>query len=534
MAYSIKPITCSRTGLESQARFWKEHKSISINSKDLNESGIPLDVRGNEVAISKSENHCMICGVSGRGKTRRELYPTVIMAARAKRSIVIADMKGEIFRNTAEEVKRCGHEVKVINLRNPQDSDRFSPLALVKYYWDSGDHSRATILLKDICTIVTEKIHSDRDMFWEVAAQDAIAGFGLLLLEKGNPLTFENIHSLFNEYFRSKDDRTLFNSAFDTNAESYKRLSTIINIEADNTLSCIVSEVNASLSPLVDQKSVRDLLSGSEIDLKNIGDKPTAIYIVCPDESTSLHGIASLFVEQCYSELVAYADSRDDNRLPVNVDFVLDEFGSFVGSNWPGKLTAARSRGIRFILAIQAMSQIVERYGENGARTIMSNCRTLTFMGGRDIRLINEISMLSGTQIDDRTGIERSVLSINELSTLKTGEIVVLDDSGLPYIGHVPDWEIWGIKNKTGSLEVNHNRTETEPVNLKTLLGISEENDQEIDDYEPEIESRSEQQKGSVMTIKDILKGIEDNSDFVEYLNEIAEKNRTNDDEESQ
>ena len=534
MAYSIKTNTCSRTGLESQARFWKEHKSISINSKDLNESGIPLDVRGNEVAISKSENHCMICGVSGRGKTRRELYPTVVMAARAKRNIVVADMKGEIFRNTAEEVKRCGHEVKVINLRNPQDSDRFSPLALVKYYWDSGDHSRATILLKDICTIVTEKIHSDRDMFWEVAAQDAIAGFGLLLLEKGNPLTFESIHSLFNEYFRSKDDRTLFNSAFDANAESYKRLSTIINIEADNTLSCIVSEVNASLSPLVDQKSVRDLLSGSEIDLKSIGDKPTAIYIVCPDESTSLHGIASLFVEQCYSELVAYADSRDDNRLPVNVDFVLDEFGSFVGSNWPGKLTAARSRGIRFILAIQAMSQIVERYGESGARTIMSNCRTLIFMGGRDLRLLTELSMLSGTQIDDRTGIERSVLSINELSTLKTGEIVVLDDSGLPYIGHVPDWEIWGIKNKTESLEVNQNRTDTEPVNLKKLLGISEENDQEIDDYEPEIESRSEQPKGSVMTIKDILKSIEDNSDFVEYLNEIAEKNRTDNDDESQ
>ena len=534
MAYSIKPNTCSRTGLESQARFWKEHKSISINGKDLNESGIPLDVRGNEVAISSSENHCMICGVSGRGKTRRELYPAVVMSARAKKSLIIADMKGEIFRHTSEEVKRCGHEVIIINLRNPQKSNHYSPFSIVEDYWKQGDKSRATILLKDICSIITAKIHCEKDSYWELAAQDVIAGFALFILEQEAELTFNNIHRLFNEYFRDKEDRSVFNRAFNVDAESYKRLSTVLNLEAENTLSCIVSEVNTALSPFVDQESVRGLLSCSEINLKSIGKKPTAVYLICPDESTSLYGIASLLIEQSYSELIAYADSRDDNRLPVKVDFLLDEFGSFIGSNWPNKLTAARSRGIRFVIAIQAMSQIVARYGENGARTIMSNCRTLTFMGGRDMRLINEISILSGTKIDDRTGIERPVLSINDLCTLKTGEIVVLDDSELPFIGHVPDWKIWGIKNRTESLEVNQNRTDTEPVNLKKLLGISEENDQEIDDYEPEIESRSEQPKGSVMTIKDILKSIEDNSDFVEYLNEIAEKNRTDNDDESQ
>ena len=59
-----------------------------------------------KVAISEPENHCMVSGVSGKGKTRRELYPTVILSARAGRSMVIADMKGEIYRNTAEEVRR--------------------------------------------------------------------------------------------------------------------------------------------------------------------------------------------------------------------------------------------------------------------------------------------------------------------------------------------------------------------------------------------------------------------------------------------
>lgn len=533
MAYRIKTDTSSRTGMQISSRFWNSHSSVSVDDRELEDSGIPLDFSNGRVVLSAPENHCMICAASGKGKTRRELYPAVVMSARAGRSIVIADMKGEIFRNTSEEVRRCGHEITVINLRDPGNSDRFSPFSLVQRCWDSGDHSRATILLKDICTIITAKIHSDRDMFWEVSAQDAIVGFALLLLEKGAPLTFGSIHSLFNEYFRNKEDRRMFDFAFDTNAESYKRLSTILNLEADNTLSCILSEVNAALSPLVDQKSVRTLLSCSDIDLKGIGEKPTAVYIVCPDESTSLYGIASLFVEQCYSELVAYADSRDDNRLPVKVDFILDEFGSFVGSNWAGKLTAARSRGIRFVLAIQAMSQIVERYGDSGARTIMANCRTLVFMGGRDLRLLSEISMLSGTCVDERTGIDRPVLSINDLSTLAMGEIVVLDDSGLPYIGHLPDWTDWGIRGAVARWKVaNTDEKALYTVSLGTLLGISEDTPQQEAPDEPlPLEELDEDdalekavQRG--MIIQSVMQKLDSDPEFTAELQRLLEGNR--------
>ena len=471
MAYSIKTVSSSRTGLETKSRFWSSHSLTSIKDMKLEDSGIPLDVRDGKAVLSGPENHCMVCAASGKGKTRRELYPTVVMSARAGRSLVIADMKGEIYKNTASEVQRCGHDIKIINLRDPSNSDCFSPLSLVQEYWDRGDRSRATILLKDICALVTSKIHSERDMFWEIAAQDAIMGFGLLLLERRNPLTFDNIHSLFNDFFKVKDARDAFKECTDTEAESYKRLATVMNLESDSTLSCIVAEVNSALSCFVDQKDVRDLLERSDIKLTDIGVKPTAVYLMCPDESTALYGIASLFVEQCYSELINFADSREDNRLPVKVDFLLDEFGSFVGSDWPSKLTAARSRGIRFILAIQAMSQLVDRYGDNGARTIMANCRTLVFMGGRDMRLLSEISMLSGYRVDERTGFEKPVLSINDLSTLKTGQIVVLDDSRLPFIGNLPDWEDWGIGKRMSSLDKGRTVHQAKPVTLDKLMG---------------------------------------------------------------
>ena len=492
MSYSIKTGTGSGTGLETTARFWKNHRSVNMEDTKLKYSGIPLDVKDGKVAFSEPETHCMVCGVSGRGKTRRELYPTVILSARAGRSFVIADMKGEIYRHTAAEVSLCGHDIRVINLRTPSKGDRFNPFALVQSYWDNGDRSRAMILLKDICSLVTSKVHSERDKFWEIAAMDAIMGFALLLLDREAPLTFDNIHSLFNQYFACKDSRAEFNKAFNkVDAEAIRRLATVANLESDVTLSCIVSEVNSSLSCYIDQPDIRDLLSGSDFELTDIGRRPTAVYFICPDESTSLYGIASLFVEQSYSELIRYADEREDNRLPVKVDFILDEFGAFVGSDWPSKLTAARSRGIRFILAIQSMSQIVARYGENGARTIMANCRTLVYMGGRDIRLMSEISTLSGYKEDPHTGLEKPVLSLNDLMNLKTGEIVVLDDSGLSYIGHVPDWLEWNIRDKARLADKKRRFIPDDPVDLKKLLGIPgdaghKQEEQEYDSGNPD------------------------------------------------
>ncbi len=170
-----------------------------------------------------------------------------------------------------------------------------------------------------------------------------------------------------------------------------------------------------------------------------------------------------------YSELVNYADSRENNVLPIKVDFILDEFGSFVGSCWANKLTAARSRGIRFILALQALSQLSYRYGHDAARTIASNCRTFMFMGGRDIATLSEISALGGEKTDISTGLDKPVLSVCELSQLKKDEVVVLDDMSKPYIGHLVDWSAWGSFEKAKLCENVRPVKKMFPVNYEDI-----------------------------------------------------------------
>ena len=99
--------------------------------------------------------------------------------------------KGEIFRHCSVEIRKCGLAVRVLNLRNPECGDRWSPLTLVQQYWNSGNYSRATMLLKDIAELLTSKIVSTKDRYWQMAAIDCFIGFSLLLLEKGLLLTFE-------------------------------------------------------------------------------------------------------------------------------------------------------------------------------------------------------------------------------------------------------------------------------------------------------------------------------------------------------
>lgn len=443
MAYRLIKTDSMGGGAQSTASFRNRHLKLSLSEKRNTGCGIPLDMRDDSVWVSDRENHCLICGASGLGKTRRVLYPAVLLAARASESMIIADMKGEIFRNTAAEVKRCGHDIKVINLREPARGNSYNPFSLVEKAWYEGKHDRAEILLKDISRNITASVSSAKDRYWETSMQDAFTGFALMILE-GNrygSLSFSSIKAMFDEYMSFGDDeRRNVSSAFFRDTDSYRRLSTLLSLTSDQTLSCIYSVFNAAVSPFTDQEDIRAMLSESDVDLSSIGSRPTAVYIICPDESTSLYNIASLFVEQAYSELITSADSCDSHRLDVNVSFILDEFGSFVGSDWASKLTAARSRGIRFYLAIQAMSQIIGRYGEYGARTIMSNCRTIIYMGGRDTWLMQELSYLGGV----KDGIP--VLSVNQLLKLGDGKILVLDDSGTPYFGKLCDWEAWKVK----------------------------------------------------------------------------------------
>ena len=144
----------SEMGNKTGNKFLNHCNEVSIQSKKVSFSGIPLDVSNGRATISEPEHHCLICGTSGRGKTRRVLYPMAVLSARSRHSLIVIDPKGELYRHCSNEIRRCGHDVRILNLRNPSQGDRWSSLSLIQKYWDEGKTGRAMVLLKSVATII--------------------------------------------------------------------------------------------------------------------------------------------------------------------------------------------------------------------------------------------------------------------------------------------------------------------------------------------------------------------------------------------
>ena len=468
-------ISANKRSIETPASFHHRHQTVKLTDSKIEFPGIPLDAWEENVSISNYENHSLVVGASGTGKTRRIMYPSVLMSARSGHSMLILDVKGEIYKHTYKAVASCGHDVKVINLRDPRYGSRYNPLTLIQNYWFCGEKTRAITMLRDVAAILTRKLQNQRDAYWNAAAEDAIVGFATLLLEHDKPLTFDSIYSVFNEYLRYKETWDGLKAQFDTEAESYKSLSTVLCLTHDHTVSSITSTFNVAISGLVNSPDVRDFLADSDINLSEIGRKATVIYVVLPDESEKLYNIASLLIDQLYSELIWLADLRDDGMLPVPVDFILDEFGSISGLDWTSKLAAGRSRRIRFTLAVQNIAQLTDKYGENAAKTIVSNCKEWVYLGGRDIEFMNLLSWLSG---EDENG--KSVLSIRNLNEIETGSVLVLDGPK-PYLGHLPDWENWRVPQKTKLITKPRKPIKQDVPNLMDLLSPSRDMSDEED-----------------------------------------------------
>ena len=193
-----------------------------------------------------------------------------------------------------------------------------------------------------------------------------------------------------------------------------------MNLTAENTKTCITSTFDQLTGLFKASKALTEMMSGTTFSMEEIGKEKTAIFLVVPDEKTTYHFLAALFISQCYESLLDQADACK-GTLPVRVNFILEEFCNM--------LTAARSRNIRFHLVIQSYSQMKDKYNENVSRTIMDNCGNLIYLHTREISFLEYISKLAG-----QNEFDRPLLSVSRLQHLKKNETVIFHDRCYPVV----------------------------------------------------------------------------------------------------
>jgi len=420
---------------------------VAFDNNNPTYGGIPLFSDNDAVYIENDDVHSLIFGSTGSKKTRLIAMPALQMYAKAGESFIATDPKGELYAKTYQLLKEREYKICVLNLRDPTRSNAWNPLSIPYYQYHNNEKDKAIEFISDFSNCITRNSHNN-DSYWDNSAANLLAGLILILFEHGkeNEIHFKSLRSLRTQAFKICDNETSFIKKqylqyLDNTSFLSSLLSGITDV-TETTRSCIISVYDQTLRPFVGQESLIDMLAGNDFELGSIGNTKTAIFLIIPDENTLYNKLISVFIKQCYCELLREALKHPNNKLPIRVNFLLDEFANLPTiSDFPAMITASRSRNIRFNLFVQSINQLNEKY-QYESNTIRGNCENWIFLHSRELGLLNEIVNLSGFK-----NPETYLVSISTLSTLDktSGEAYILSKRLYPYIANLLDIDKYPI-----------------------------------------------------------------------------------------
>ena len=423
------------------------HGGVPLSSAK-NEDGIPF------ASIDDSDTHTLVFGATGSKKSRLVAMPTVKILGQAKESMIIADPKAEIYERTASDLIKNGYQVFTVDLRNPNLGNGWNPLAIPLSLYKNGkeDMDRAYEFANDISVNLTRLgIARTKDPYWENSAASFFFGLIMLLFKMVEDQNIKSEHVTIGNLLRLREaicKNYSFGSA-PTPLVAYAKSKPFINSlligtidTADSTRAGILSTFDQNMRTFSIQPNLLKMLSDDDQVLDSLLDKPTAVFLIVPDEKTSYHSLVSLFIKQSYEYLIyKNQDAKSkEQEVKQRVNYILDEFSSLPTINdFPAMITAARSRNIRFVLFVQSKHQLDLRYGEE-SETIRANCNNWIFLVSREISLLNELSVLSGNR-RLKDGVFTPVLTVTDLQRLDKfrGEALIFSERKKPYIASLLD-----------------------------------------------------------------------------------------------
>jgi type IV secretion system protein VirD4 len=420
---------------------------IHIESDHYNGSGIPIISDGQTAYVDSSDTHTMIFGTTGSKKTRLFAMPLINIFAMAGESFIATDPKGELYNKTSGLVAIRGYEIIVLNFRDLTQSDFWNPLLLPYYLYHSGKTDEAISLINDfINSLADPQRKNTKDIYFiELACSQMLANM-LFFIETASPEQVNIIN--FANFFLARstpaetEEMLKYVAEGSIAAINYKNILT--NKHAQSTFGNVASCVSNMLSPFIIRKSLCQVLSTSSFDIRNIGKTKMAVYIIVPDEKTTLHFLITTFIKQTYEILINEAQQHFTKKLPIRLNFLLDEFCNIPAiPDMPSMISAARSRNMRFFLIAQSMRQLKNKYKED-ADTIKGNCENWVFLTSREYELLEEISKLCGQVMytdSDASRKLKSLVTISELQRLnkEKGEALILHGRNYPFVTELPD-----------------------------------------------------------------------------------------------
>lgn len=423
-----------------EKEFKKELKLVYPKMKETNAGGVPLINNGKEIWVDDGEYHNLVIGSTGSGKTQAIVHPLVKILAKNGESLVVTDPKGEIYEENAKLLKERGYNIVLLNFRDPQKGNAWNPLHLPYSLYKEGNQDKANELLEDLArNILYDETAKNQDPFWENAAADYFSGLSLALFEDANPeeINLNSINymtTVGEEKYLGKNYIKEYFSDKDPISPAYVNVAGTINAPED-TKGSILAVFKQKIKLFSSRENLSEMLSHNDFDIKDIGRKKTAVFIVVQDEKKTYHSLVTIFIKQCYETLIDVAQECG-GKLPYRTNFILDEFANMPPlKDVTTMVTAARSRNIRFTFIIQNFAQLYQVYGKENGETIKGNCGNIIYLISSELSALEEISKMCGevkSKKDEKTA-STPLITVSDLQRLKKWETVILRTRMMPF-----------------------------------------------------------------------------------------------------
>ena len=397
-----------RKGMEYGSARWGTAEDIKPYTDPVFENNIPLtqterltmNSRPKQPKYARNKN-ILVIGGSGSGKTRFFVKPSLMQM---HSSYVVTDPKGTVLIECGKLLQRGGYRIKVLNTINFKKSMKYNPFAYLRSEKD---------ILKLVNTIIAntkgdgEKSGED---FWVKAEKlyyTALIGY-IWYEAPDEEKNFTTLLEMINASEAREDDEDFQNPVdlmFERLEEKDPEHFAVkqyrkYKLAAGKTAKSILISCGARLAPF-DIKELRELMETDEMQLDTIGDRKTALFVIISDTDDTFNFVVSILYTQLFNLLCDKADDEYGGRLPVHVRCLLDEFANIGQIPKFEKLIATiRSREISASIILQSQSQLKAIYKDN-ADTIVGNCDTTLFLGGKEKTTLKEISEILGKETID-------------------------------------------------------------------------------------------------------------------------------------
>ncbi len=447
-----------RRGVEYGSARWGRPEDIAPYIDPVPDWNIPLTrtesltmtSRPKQPKYARNKN-ILVIGGSGSGKTRFFVKPSIMQM---HSSYVITDPKGQLLTETgkmllhgAPKLDENGkpvrdsrgkviyepYRIKVLNTINFSKSMKYNPLAYVRSEKD---------ILKLVNVIIAntkgdgEKSSED---FWVKAERLLYCALIGYIWYEAEPeeRNFITLLDLLNACEAREDDETyespvdiLFDDLAKKQPEHFAVKQYVkFKMAAGKTLKSILVSCGARLAPF-DIKELRDIMTEDELELDTMGDQKTALFLIMSDTDTTFNFVIAMLQSQLFNLLCDKADDFYNGRLPVHMRCLLDEFAN-IGQipNFDKLIATIRSREISASIILQSQSQLKTIY-KDAADTIVGNCDSTLFLGGKEKSTLKEISELLGKEtIDSLSQSEnRGAQTSHGLSYQKLGKELMTQD----------------------------------------------------------------------------------------------------------